>query len=132
MDAFAGAVFALMLFLFGIVTGVGVGERLAPRCVTRRDYWVHNIVVLLVGAASVVVVNLTPFPVLMALAVGLVAGTVAGLKLNFGESVGPWHRVDDYFHVNKKQIERAEDPERAEAERRERAAACARKKGKRH
>ena len=117
MDAFAGAVFALMLFLFGIVTG---------------DYWVHNIVVLLVGAASVVVVNLTPFPVLMALAVGLVAGTVAGLKLNFGESVGPWHRVDDYFHVNKKQVERAEDPERAEAERRERAAARARKKGKRH
>ena len=61
MAAFAGAVFALLLFLFGIVTGVGVGERLAPRCVTRRDYWVHNIVVLLVGAASVVVVNLGAF-----------------------------------------------------------------------
>ena len=132
MDAFTGAVFALMLFLFGIVTGTGVGERLAPRCVTRRDYWAHNIVVLLIGAASVVVVGLTPFPTLIALAVGLVAGAVAGLKLNFSESVGPWHKVDTYFRVNKRQVERAEDPEQAEADRRARAAERAKKKGKRH
>lgn len=132
MDAFAGAVFALMLFLFGIVTGVGVGERLAPRCVTRRDYWVHNAVVLLAGAVSVVVVNLTPFPSLIALAIGLVAGIVAGLKLNFGESVGPWHKVDTYFRVNKDQVERAEDPEGAEAARRARRNAATKTKGKRH
>lgn len=130
MDAFAGVVFALMLLLFGIVTGVGVGERLAPRCVTRRDYWVHNLVVLLVGALVTAVVNLSPFPVLTALVIGLIAGTVAGLKLGFGESVGPWHKVDTYFRVNRDQVERAEDPEAAEDARRARH--NAHKKGKRH
>ena len=90
----AGAIFALMFLLFGTVTGVGVGERLVKRCVTKREYVVANVVTLLVGAVACAIAMLTPFPVLVVLVIGLIGGTVAGLKLGFGESVGPWKAHD--------------------------------------
>ena len=114
----AGVVFALMFLLFGTVTGVGVGERLVKRCVTRREYVIANVVTLLVGAVACAVAMLTPFPVLVVLVIGLIGGTVAGLKLGFGESVGPWKAHDRYFRVNKDQLRRSENGERAEAVRR--------------
>ncbi len=114
----AGVIFALMFLLFGTVTGVGVGERLVKRCVTKREYVIANIVTLLVGAVACAVAMLTPFPVLVVLVIGLIGGTVAGLKLGFGESVGPWKAHDRYFRVNKDQLRRSENGERAEAVRR--------------
>ena len=116
----AGLIFALMFLLFGTVTGVGVGERLVVRCVTKREYVIANVIVLLVGAFACAVAMLTPFPVLVVLVIGLMGGTVAGLKLGFGESVGPWKAHDRYFRVNKDQLRRSETGERAEAVRRAR------------
>ena len=116
----AGLIFALMFLLFGTVTGVGVGERLVVRCVTKREYVIANVIVLLVGAFACAVAMLTPFPVLVVLVIGLIGGTVAGLKLGFGESVGPWRAHDRYLRVNKDQLRRSETGERAEAVRRAR------------
>ena len=115
-----GLIFALMFLLFGTVTGVGVGERLVVRCVTKREYVIANVIVLLVGAFACAIAMLTPFPVLVVLVIGLIGGTVAGLKLGFGESVGPWKAHDRYFRVNKDQLRRSETGERAEAVRRAR------------
>ena len=56
----------------------------------------------------------------MGLVIGLMAGAVAGLKLGFGESVGPWKFVDKTFRANKDQLRRAKDGKRAEAVRRAR------------
>ena len=116
----AGLIFALMFLLFGTVTGVGVGERLVKRCVTRREYVIANILTLLVGAVVCAIAMLTPFPVLVVLVIGLIGGTVAGMKMGFGESVGPWKAHDRYFRVNKDQLRRSENGERAEAVRRAR------------
>ncbi len=118
--SFAGAIVALLLFFFGIVTGAGVGDRLATRCVTRREYWLCNLAVFLVGALVCALVLLTPLTVLIALAIGLIAGTIVGLKMSFGESVGPWKAHDTFFGVNKDQVKRAQNGERAEAVRRAR------------
>ena len=119
-DDIVGLIFALMFLLFGTVTGVGVGERLVKRCVTKREYVIANVVTLLVGAVACAVAMLTPFPVLVVLVIGLIGGTVAGLKMGFGESVGPWKALDRYFRVNKDQLRRSENGERAEAVRRAR------------
>ena len=109
MDAgFAVAVMALVLFLFGIVSGVGLGDELSRRCVTKREYGLANAGVLLVGALASSVVLVTGLSVLM------------GLKLGFGESVGPWKFVDKTFRANKDQLRRAKDGKRAEAVRRAR------------
>lgn len=119
-DGFAGAVVALLLFFFGIVTGAGIGDRLAPRCVTRREYWLANVGILLVGAVLSALVLLSTFTMLVGLVIGLMAGAVAGLKMAFGESVGPWKAHDRFFKVNKDQLRRSENGERAEAVRRAR------------
>ena len=119
-DGFAQAIIVLLFFGFGIVTGVGVGERLATRCVTRREYVLANVAVLLVGAVLVAFATLTPAAVAVGLVIGLMAGTIAGLKMGFGESVGPWKAHDRYFRVNKDQLRRSENGERAEAARRAR------------
>ena len=82
MDAgFAVAVMALVLFLFGIVSGVGLGDELSRRCVTKREYGFANAGVLLVGALVSSVVLVTGLPVLMGLVIGLMAGAIAGLEL---------------------------------------------------
>lgn len=119
-DGFAGAVVALLLFFFGIVTGAGIGDRLAPRCVTRREYWLANVGILLVGAVLSALVLLSTLTMLVGLVIGLMAGAVAGLKMAFGESVGPWKAHDRFFKVNKDQLRRSENGERAEAVRRAR------------
>lgn len=118
--SFEGAVLSLVFFVFGIVTGVGVGERLVVRCVTKREYLIANVLTVLIGAVVSFVVLITPWPTLVALTVGLIAGTIAGLKLGFGESVGLWKPLDKFFRVNQDQVRRSENSERAEAVRRAR------------
>ena len=121
MDAgFAVAVLALVLFLFGIVTGVGLGDELSSRCVTKGEYARANVLVLLGGALLSGVVLVTSLTVLMGLIIGLMAGAVTGLKLGFGESVGPWKFVDKTFRANKDQLRRSKNSEHAEAVRRAR------------
>lgn len=121
MDAgFAVAVLALVLFLCGIVFGMGLGDELAKRCVTKGEYARANVLTLLVGALATALVVMTTLTVLVCLVIGAMAGTVAGLKLGFGESVGPWKFVDRTFHANKDQLRRAKDSKRAEAVRRAR------------
>ena len=79
-----------------------------------------NVATLLVGAIATALSCLTPGAVLIGLVLGLMAGTIAGLKMGFGESVGPWKARDRFFRVNKDQLRRAENGERAEAARRAR------------
>ena len=119
-SGFAQAIIVLLFFGFGIVTGVGIGERVAARLVTRRAYVLANVATLLVGAIATALSCLTPGAVLIGLVLGLMAGTIAGLKMGFGESVGPWKAHDRFFRVNKAQLRRAENGERAEAARRAR------------
>ncbi|WP_321971520.1 hypothetical protein [Paratractidigestivibacter sp.] len=117
---FVGAVLALFLLLFGIYAGVGAGDILSKRCVTRGDYWRWNLIVLGAGALATALVCLTGLFMLVVLVFGVMAGTIAGLKMGFGESVGPWKKVDRAFRVNKDHVRRSEDPEAAEAARRAR------------
>ena len=109
---FAGAVIALLFLFFGIFAGVGAGDILAKRCVTRGEYIRMNVVVLAAGALLTAVVCLTGLFMLVML--------VFGMKMTFGESVGPWKKADTAFRVNKDHVRRAKDPEAAEAARRAR------------
>lgn len=117
---FAGAVLALVLLLFGIFAGVGAGDILAKKCVTRREYVRMNLLVLAAGVVATALVCLTGLFMLILFVFGVMAGTLAGLKMGFGESVGPWEKVDRAFKVNKDHVRRADHPEDAEAARRAR------------
>lgn len=116
---FAVAVAAVLLFAFGIVIGERVGEELAGRCVSKRDYWLANLGVLLAGSLASALVWATGWVLLAAVVIGMIAGGVAGLKLGFGESVGPWKFHDEKLHVNKDQLETARSG-KGEARRRRR------------
>ncbi len=117
---FAGAVLALLFLLFGIFAGVGAGDILSKRCVTRREYIWMNVLILAAGVVATTLVCLTGLFMLILLVFGLMSGALAGLKMGFGESVGPWKRVDRAFKVNKDHVRRSENPEAAEAARRAR------------
>lgn len=118
--SFVGAILALFLLLFGIYAGIGAGDILSKRCVSRKDYLRWNLTVLGIGVVATALVCLTGLFMLIVLVFGVMAGTVAGLKMGFGESVGPWKRIDRAFKVNKDHVRRAEEPEAAEAARRAR------------
>lgn len=121
MDAgFAVAIMALFLLLFGIVTGVGLGDELSKRCVTKGEYLRANLGALLLGSVACALVLMSGLTVLLGLVIGIVAGTITGLKMGFGESVGPWKFVDKHFRANKDQLRRSENSAQAEAVRRAR------------
>lgn len=117
--AFSLAVVALLLFFFGTVLGLRVGAELAPRCVTRHEYWMANLGVLGVGVVVSAVVWVSGLLLLSGIPLGGMAGTIAALKMDFGESVGPWKFHDRALRVNKDQLRRSEDGN-AEAVRRAR------------
>ena len=121
MGSFAIAIFVVMLFAFGLVIGEHVGEDMGGKCVEKRDFHLANLKILAVGVVASAVV----WAVQMLTLAGLVFGLIAGARIGFGESVGPWKFTDKYFNVNKGGTTRTE-AEKACG----RAARKARKEGK--
>lgn len=117
--AFALAIVALMLFLLGIIIGVRIGGELAKGCVTKREYWLANLKILGVGVLVSALIGLTGLTLVAGIPIGAMAGAIASLKMDFGESVGPWKFHDKAFRVNKDQLRRAQNGN-AEAVRRAR------------
>lgn len=112
---------ALLLCVFGVYVGFLIGRSLGERAVTTADYWKMN-------AAAIIVTVLLSFvfsglPLLAGAIVGLLAGCIAGIKMGFGESVGPWRRVDRFFKVNSSHVETAEKGTGEERRRRKREGA---------
>lgn len=101
-------VIALLLVL-GVMLGWRIGSELGDRAVTTKDYWVYNIGVLVAGMFFVALVSTLGLPVLGACGLGIMAGGLLGLKLQFGESVGPWKVHDKAFNINKDQQKVAEE-----------------------
>lgn len=120
MAAFFMAVVAVILFAFGLLLGVRIGDELSGRAVTRRDYWRLNLEVLGVGVLVSAVLWATGWLLLVGASFGLLVGAISGLKMGFGESVGPWGAVDRKLGTNKDQVRRAKNPEHAAAVRRAR------------
>lgn len=108
MGAFALAIVAIMLMLLGIVIGARIGSELARGCVTRREYWMANLKIVLVGVLASALIGFTRLILLSGIPIGAMAGAIATLKMDFGESVGPWKFHDRVLGVNKDQLRRAE------------------------
>lgn len=114
------AIVAILLFAFGLLLGVHIGDGLSKRTVSRRDYWKYNLIVLGVGILVSAVLWATGWLLLVGVSFGLLVGAISGLKMGFGESIGPWGAVDRKLGTNKDQVRRAKSPEHAEAVRRAR------------
>lgn len=114
------AIVAILLFAFGLLIGVHVGDELSKRAVTRRDYWKLNLVVLAVGVLASAVLWATGWLLVVGVSFGVLVGAISGLKMGFGESIGPWGAVDRKLGTNRDQVRRAKTPEHAEAVRRAR------------
>lgn len=106
-----------MLFgVLGIVIGWKVGSVWGSLAGTDRQYWMRNLAVVLVGIALSAVVAATGLTTLMGLTVGLIGGSIAGLKMGFGKSVGVWQKHDRYFRVNKEHMKASDAAQRARSE----------------
>ena len=101
------AIVAILLLLFGIILGVRIGGELARSCVTKKEYWTANLKIIGVGVVVSAIVSATGWIMLAGIPVGGMAGAIAALKMDFGESVGPWKFHDTFFRVNKDQVRRA-------------------------
>lgn len=94
------AVIYLLLFGFSIYIGFLLGDGWGKRIVTERAYWLINLG-MFVGV--VLLVTLLPFMAVQLCAMGVLAGSIAGIKMGFGESVGPWKWLDNFMNVNRHQ-----------------------------
>lgn len=101
-DGFAMAVVGLMLAIFGIVLGFGIGSRLAENVSSRKAYWKDNAIAYVVGILASAFVWMTGWSVLAFATIGCLGGVIAGLKMGYGEAVGPWHAHDRFLGLNKR------------------------------
>lgn len=96
----AFAIVYVMVFGFAVYIGFLLGDGMGKRMVTKRQYWLGNACAL-VGV--IVFVSLVRSPFVQVSAMGVLAGGIAGLKMGFGESVGPWKWLDNFMDINRRQ-----------------------------
>lgn len=99
------AIIYVMVFGFAIYIGFLLGDGWGKRIVTAKAYWLCNLGMLV---CSVLLVSLVPLPLVQVGAMGVLAGGIAGLKMGFGESTGPWKWFDSFMNVNRHQRKVAE------------------------
>ncbi len=107
MTGFSFIVLSALLFVFFVYLGVQVGSWAGEKAVTSGDYWKMNAVAVL--AAVLLTMLFTALPLLYSAIIGMLAGTIVGLKLAFGESVGPWKVIDRFLNVNRSHRKAAEN-----------------------
>lgn len=112
-------ILAAILFLFSVYIGFQLGVWAGDHAVTRRDYWMMNAAA--VGIAIVVTVFIGALPLLYPAVVGALAGAIVGLKMAFGESVGPWKVLDRFLNINKSHRRTAHEGTGEERRKRKRA-----------
>lgn len=99
------AIIYVMVFGFAIYIGFLLGDGWGKRIVTAKAYWLCNLGML---SCLVLLVSLVPLPLVQVGAMGVLAGGIAGLKMGFGESTGPWKWLDSFMNVNRHQRKVAE------------------------
>ena len=97
----------IILFIFSVYIGFLIGESLSVHAITKSMYWRLNGMAVLVAVLLAFI--FASMPLMYAVIVGLLAGTITGLKMGFGESTGPWKVLDRFFKANKDQRKVAEE-----------------------
>lgn len=111
--SFGVAIVAILLFIFGAVLGEHMAEIWGYKLVTRRDYFLANLGWFVGCIFLSSLVWALGWSTLTGFFFGILAGGMAGFKIAFGESIGPWKVIDKYFKVNKSHVAAASDPQAA-------------------
>lgn len=94
------AILFAILLVFAVYIGFLAGQGICNRFViTTRDYWLANLGGVVVSVVATALVSM--LPMLYAVTFGGLAGYIAGLKMSFGESAGPWKWLDNFMNVNR-------------------------------
>lgn len=101
----AFAIINVMVLGFAVYIGFLLGDGWGKRIVTAKAYWLCNLG-MLVGV--VLLVSLVAVPLVQVSAMGVLAGSIAGLKMGFGESTGPWKWLDNFMDINRRHRKVAE------------------------
>lgn len=109
----------VILLIFSIYLGFTIGSHWGASALTTRGYWLRNLLAVVICIVATAVLTLVPL--LSAVPVGFLGGCLTGLKMGFGESAGPWKRVDRFFNVNKAHRDAAKRGSGAARRRRARA-----------
>lgn len=116
MENLAFIICFVLLFMFSIYIGFLIGEEGGARLLTNRGYGLANLGILVVCALATAFI---PWPAMLyATPLGLATGALLGLKMGYGESVGPWKLLDRFFNVNRRHRETAQTGTGAAARRR--------------
>lgn len=99
MDNPAFMVLAVVLMIFGITVGNKVGHDFGRKADDSRTYWLYNLAAFAGSVVLFVIIGVAGFPLLQGLVIGLLSGSVVGLKMGYGEAQGPWRKFDDAFNL---------------------------------
>ena len=96
----------LALFVFSVYLGFTLGNSFGAKLEDSSAYWKANFAGVAVAILATAFISF--LPLLLAVPLGALGGWIAGLKMGFGESVGPWKVHDRVFNVNRSHTETTE------------------------
>lgn len=99
MDNPAFMVLAVVLMIFGITVGNKVGHDFGRKADDSRTYWLYNLAAFAGSVVLFVIIGVAGLPLLQGLVIGLLSGSVVGLKMGYGEAQGPWRKFDDALNL---------------------------------
>lgn len=100
--SFPYIIIALLLGLFGIIIGFRFGDECGHKTTSNKQFWKYNgycYLVVIFATALFLAVDLV---MLTFICVGFLGGFIAGIRMGFGESVGPWKAHDRFYAPRKK------------------------------
>lgn len=100
--SFPLVIVALLLGIFGIVLGFHIGNNIGEKTETKRHYWLYNFYVYVAVIAAIAVFIGIDLVMLIAFCLGFLGGAIAGLRMGFGQAVGPWKLQDRFFRPSQK------------------------------
>lgn len=100
-DGFAITVASLLIAVFGVVLGFEVGNRVGEAIPDSKTFWKDNAIAYVLGIVVSAFIWAAGWVVLSFGTIGALGGAIAGLRMGYGQSIGPWASLDRFLQRRK-------------------------------
>ena len=100
-DGFAITVASLLIAVFGVVLGFEAGNRVGETIPDSKTFWKDNAIAYVLGIVVSAFIWAAGWVVLSFGTIGALGGAIAGLRMGYGQSTGPWASLDRFLQRRK-------------------------------
>ena len=100
-DGFAITGASLLIAVFGVVLGFEAGNGVGETIPDSKTFWKDNAIAYVLGIVVSAFIWAAGWVVLSFGTIGALGGAIAGLRMGYGQSTGPWASLDRFLQRRK-------------------------------